>query len=65
VPDPNFTAALNHVRALLETPDRPDRAWPAVLAALAFAICALGFATAAVLAPPVELTPVAEMRGPA
>ena len=33
-----------------------DRAWPALAAAAFFAICAMGFATAAILAPPVTLT---------
>jgi hypothetical protein len=62
--DPAFSAGLVEVRALLAAPAQAERAWPALLAALAFALCALGFAAAAILAPPVELTPVAAMRGP-
>ena len=60
-----FAAALSEARRLLEDPEPEPRVWPAVLAALFFAVCALSFAVAAILAPPVELTPVAEMRGPA
>jgi hypothetical protein len=33
-----------------------------LLTALAFAVCALGFAAAAILAPPVQLTPIAALR---
>jgi hypothetical protein len=58
-----FSTGLAEVRALLQAPERPERVWPSVLAALAFAVCALGFAAAAILAPPVELTPIADMRG--
>ena len=63
MPDPDFASALREARLLLEAPKPADRAWPAVLAALAFAVCALGFAAAAILAPPVQLAPIASMRG--
>jgi hypothetical protein len=58
-----FSAGLAEARTLLASSERQDRAWPSVLAALAFAVCALGFAAAAILAPPVELTPIAGIRG--
>jgi len=58
-----FAASLTEARLLLQPPEPVARAWPAVLAALAFAVCALGFATAAILAPPVQMTPPPE-RGP-
>jgi len=50
---------------LLREPEPVTRTWPVLLAALAFAVCALIFATAAILAPPVELTPITAIRGPA
>jgi hypothetical protein len=62
--DETFTAALNEVRLLLRDPQPTARVWPTLLAALFFAVCALSFAVTAILAPPVELTPVAQMRGP-
>ena len=63
MPDPNFSEALQEVRLLLESPEPTDRAWPALLAALAFAVCALAFAGAVIMAPPAQLAPAA-MRGP-
>ena len=64
--DQTFADALTHARRLLRDPEPPSRVWPTLLAALFFAICGLSFAAAAILAPPVELTPVAgDMRGPA
>jgi hypothetical protein len=61
--DQGFAAGLAQVRALLEAPERRERVWPSVFAALVFALCALSFAAAAILAPPVELTPIASLRG--
>ena len=62
--DDKFAEALAEARLLL-TPLEPIlRVWPTLLAALAFAVCALGFATAAILAPPVQLTPIPAERGP-
>jgi hypothetical protein len=63
--EPTFAESLAETRLLLEAPEPSQRVWPTLLAALAFAVCALAFAAAAILAPPVELTPVASMRGPA
>ena len=51
-----FSEALDQARLRLQPPVQPDRAWPAVAAAALFAIAALVFAAASVLAPPVELT---------
>jgi hypothetical protein len=59
-----FAAAMTEARLLLRTSEPVVRTWPTLLAALAFAICALGFATAAILAPPVQLTPIPPERGP-
>jgi hypothetical protein len=60
-----FEAALIRARANLRAPVVRERVWPPVAAALVFAICALGFATAAILAPPVQLAPIAAARAPA
>lgn len=51
---------LARARAKLAPPARPDRALPAVAAAALFAICALTFAAAAILAPPVVIQPMAK-----
>jgi hypothetical protein len=66
-PDPHaaFVEALERARRRLEPPMRNARAWPAVAAAAFFALSAMVFATAAILAPPAQLTPVTEVRGPA
>ena len=56
--DAAFAHALAEAQILLQPREPVVRAWPALLAALAFAVCALGFATAAILAPPVQLTPI-------
>lgn len=40
-------------RALLKVEKGPEPAWPALAAAAFFAVCALGFAFGAILAPPV------------
>ncbi len=62
--DDTFADALAEARILLLPPRPVVRTWPTLLAALAFAVCALGFATAAILAPPVQLTPIPPERGP-
>ena len=63
-PDKSFAAAMAEASMLLREPEPTTRTWPVLLAALAFAVCALIFATAAILAPPVELTPITAIRGP-
>jgi hypothetical protein len=62
--DDAFAEALADARVRLEPPVVRERLWPALLAALFFAISALVFATAAILAPPAHLTPVTAVRGP-
>jgi hypothetical protein len=62
--DDAFGEALAEARAWLEPPVVRERLWPAVLAAMFFAMSALVFATAAILAPPAHLTPVESVRGP-
>jgi hypothetical protein len=62
--DDAFTEALADARVRLEPPVVRERLWPALLAATFFAISALVFATAAILAPPAQLTPVESVRGP-
>jgi hypothetical protein len=62
--DDAFAEALADARVRLEPPVVRERLWPALLAATFFAISALVFATAAILAPPAHLTPVAAVRGP-
>ena len=59
IPADSFAAAMAEARLLLRRPKPVMRTWPTLLAALAFAVCALVFATAAILAPPVQLTPIA------
>ena len=67
MPDASFQAALDDVRDLLAAPAPKERVWPALLAAMAFAVCALALAGAVLTAPLVQLspTPPAAMRGPA
>jgi hypothetical protein len=62
--DDAFAEALADARVRLEPPVVRERLWPALLAATFFAISALVFATAAILAPPAHLTPVPSVRGP-
>jgi hypothetical protein len=49
---------LQRARAKLKAPVYPDGALAAVAAAAFFAICALTFAAAAILAPPLVLVPM-------
>jgi hypothetical protein len=53
-----FPAAMIRARAKLRSRSRPERLWPPLIAGLMFAVASLAFATAAVLAPPVQLTPI-------
>ncbi len=50
---------LDQARAKLSPPVYAERSWPAVAAAAFFAVTALGFATAAIMAPPLKLIPAA------
>jgi hypothetical protein len=62
--DPQFTsqdsALLDQVRERLREPKPRDRHWTALAAAAFFAACAIGFAVAAVLAPPLNRDPAAK-----
>ncbi len=49
---------LDMARALLTPKPRTEKAWPALLAALLFAISGIGFAFAAITAQPTEFKPV-------
>jgi hypothetical protein len=62
--DEAFAEALAAARQRLAPPVVVQRAWPAVAAAAFFAVSALTFATAAILAPPAQLTPIESVRGP-
>jgi uncharacterized membrane protein len=62
--DEAFANALASARARLQPPAPRERIWPALAAAAFFALSALIFATAAILAPPAHLTPVVAVRGP-
>ncbi|MDB5459426.1 MAG: hypothetical protein JWO72_1167 [Caulobacteraceae bacterium] len=52
---------LEQARLKLRSPVLRERTWPAVAAAAFFAVAALGFAVASILAPPVILTPAAKI----
>jgi hypothetical protein len=51
---------LNQARDRLKPPVAHDRTWPAVAAAAFFAVAALGFAVAAIMAPPLGIEPSAK-----
>lgn len=53
---------LAMARAMLKVDKGPDPAWPALTAAAFFAVCALGFAFGAILAPPATVTHMEEGR---
>jgi hypothetical protein len=55
-----FAEALDQARLKLRPPAQAERTWPAIAAALFFAVAALGFAAASVLAPPLTLTPASK-----
>ena len=59
----SLAQALRRARELLQPPQRRDAMWPALAAAVFFAVSALTFATAAILAPPAHMTPSAPVRG--
>ena len=50
---------FERARALLKASRPPERPLAAVAAAALFAVCALTFAAASILAPPVAITPIA------
>jgi hypothetical protein len=52
--------AIARARALLEPPAKRDRLWPVLGAAALLAFCALTFATAMIMAPPVVSEHVAK-----
>lgn len=52
---------LAQARDKLRARPRPDRHWAALGAAAFFALCAIGFAVAAVLAPPLSHDPAAKV----
>jgi len=56
VADARFREAIAYARARLEPSVRRESAWPALAAAAFFAVCAMTFAVAAILAPPIQLT---------
>jgi len=56
VADARFREAIAYARERLEPPVRRESAWPALAAAAFFAVCAMTFAVAAILAPPIQLT---------
>ncbi|WP_269713397.1 hypothetical protein [Caulobacter sp. NIBR2454] len=51
-------AALAYARGLLKPPVERERVWPTLAAAAFAAICALAFAVAMVIAPPVVKEPL-------
>ena len=51
---------LQRARAKLLVPPQPERPYVAVAAAALFAVCALTFAAASILAPPVTLEHMAK-----
>jgi hypothetical protein len=62
--DKAFEDALAYARRVLEPRIVRESAWPTLAAAAFFAVCALGFATAAIMAPPATLTIPVSVRGP-
>jgi hypothetical protein len=58
-PTPDATPSrLAVARALLTVDKGPEPAWPALAAAAFFAVCAIGFAFGAIMAPSASLTHV-------
>jgi hypothetical protein len=51
---------LDQARLKLQAPDDSEKPWPALLAAGFFALAAMVFAVAAVLAPPLTVSPAAK-----
>jgi hypothetical protein len=56
----SLAEALDQARLKLRPPVPIERTWPAIAAAFFFAVAALAFAAAAVLAPPLNLTPASK-----
>ena len=54
--DKSFLDAIAYARTVLEPRVVSDSIWPTLAAAAFFAVCAMAFATAAIMAPPVTLT---------
>jgi hypothetical protein len=54
---------MARARGLLDAPQRRERIWPALGAAVLLAVSALSFATAMILAPPLTSEHVAHQRG--
>jgi len=54
--DKAFLDAIAYARAVLTPPVARENVWPTLAAAAFFAVCAIGFATAAIMAPPAILT---------
>jgi hypothetical protein len=66
MPDETLSEALAEARRLLRPPpSRRDSPWPTLAAAAFFAITALTFAAASILAPPVQspVPPATILRG--
>jgi hypothetical protein len=59
-PSEDDGALLRQARVKLGDPKPRDRHWAALAAAAFFAVCAIGFAVAAVLAPPTTRDPAAK-----
>ena len=54
--------AMAKAKALLDRPQRPERMWPVLAAAALLAACALTFATAMIMAPPLISEHLADER---
>jgi hypothetical protein len=52
----SLAEALDQARRKLRPPVQTEHAWPAIAAAAFFAVAALAFAAASILAPPLTLT---------
>ena len=57
---PEDGGLLEQVRAKLSHPMPKERHWAALAAAAFFAICAIGFAVASIMAPPLSHDPAAK-----
>jgi uncharacterized RDD family membrane protein YckC len=55
-----FERAMERARWKLRTPEAQERTLPAILAAAFFAVAALVFATASIVAPATAVTPAAK-----
>ena len=57
---PSGDTLLEQARLKLRPPASRERVWPAIAAAAFFALAGLGFATAAILAPALQIAPAAK-----